>query len=160
MSEAKGKKLFVQKCKQVIQNDKYQKQNMFQCHSYEAGGKHGQGPALAGFYGKPAAQSSFNYSDAIKCLSNDLKKALTFLLASGIVWDDSSLEQWLTNPKKFVPGKRKLSKNQIEWTNLRNKDGVRRTQEEGRQGEPDRFPFQQLRIRLSVVENKLLDFQK
>ena len=29
------------------------------------------------------------------------------ILASGIVWDDAALDQWLTNPKKFVPGKQK-----------------------------------------------------
>ena len=26
------------------------------------------------------------------------------ILESGIVWDEATLDQWLTNPKKLVPG--------------------------------------------------------
>jgi cytochrome c len=53
MSEAKGKKIFVQKCAA--------------CHSYNEGGSAKQGPALFGVIGGPAAQTSFGgYSDALK----------------------------------------------------------------------------------------------
>ena len=92
MTEAeKGKKLFVKHCAQ--------------CHTYVAGGASkqapsgfmakmftkSQGPALHGVIGaKAGTNARFAYSDAIRQTS--------------LVWDEETLDVWLTNPKKLVPG--------------------------------------------------------
>jgi len=50
------------------------------------------GPSLAGLWGRRAGslQSFERYSDALK--------------SSGIIWDDRSLDAWLTDPQRMVPG--------------------------------------------------------
>lgn len=60
------------------------------CHSVEPG-KHGIGPSLAGVYGTKAGEiSGYAFSEK--------------LLASGLTWDDATLDQWLAGPMKLVPG--------------------------------------------------------
>jgi cytochrome c2 len=60
------------------------------CHSAEPG-KNGLGPSLAGIYGEKAGQvAGFDFSDAMK--------------DSGIVWNEESLDRFLTDPKGTVPG--------------------------------------------------------
>lgn len=61
------------------------------CHSLEPD-KHMTGPSLAGLWNRKAGSvaSFMRYSPALK--------------ASGIVWDDKSLDAWLTNPQRLVPG--------------------------------------------------------
>ena len=60
------------------------------CHSVNPG-ENGIGPSLAGIYGTKAGEvAGFEFSD-------ELKK-------SGIVWDDKTLDTWLTNPQAMVPG--------------------------------------------------------
>jgi cytochrome c len=60
------------------------------CHAVEKG-KHGVGPSLAGIMGTKAGDvAGFAFSDAMK--------------ASGVTWDEASLDTWLTNPAKMIPG--------------------------------------------------------
>jgi nitrite reductase (NO-forming) len=60
------------------------------CHSLEAG-KNGLGPSLAGIVGeKAAAVTGYNFSPAMK--------------ASNLVWDAATLDAYLTDPQKVVPG--------------------------------------------------------
>lgn len=60
------------------------------CHALDF---NGVGPAHRGVFGRRAAQvPGFDYSDALK--------------ASGIVWDEASLERWLADPEQVAPGQR------------------------------------------------------
>jgi len=60
------------------------------CHSLETD-RNMTGPSLAGLWGRKAGSlpSFERYSDALK--------------ASGIIWDDRSLDGWLTDPDGMVP---------------------------------------------------------
>lgn len=72
---AKGEKVF-KKCKA--------------CHSLEAG-TNKIGPSLHGLFGRTAGTvDGFKYSAAMK--------------ESGVVWEQETLDEFLTKPKAFVPG--------------------------------------------------------
>lgn len=60
------------------------------CHSLDA---NRVGPAHRGVYGRKAGSvAGFAYSPAVK--------------ASPVVWDEKTLDAWLTNPQAVVPGQR------------------------------------------------------
>jgi cytochrome c len=64
------------------------------CHTTEAG-KNKIGPSLAGIVGRKAGSvPGFNYTDANK--------------NSGATWDEKTLDTYLTDPKKFIPGTKML----------------------------------------------------
>lgn len=61
------------------------------CHTITPGGANMTGPNLHGVFGKKSASNpDFKYSDALK--------------ATGWVWDADKLNQWLEQPKTFLPG--------------------------------------------------------
>jgi cytochrome c len=61
------------------------------CHKVGAGAVNGLGPQLNGISGRAVASvAGFTYSNAMK--------------AKGGVWDDASLDAYLTSPAKWVPG--------------------------------------------------------
>merc|ERR1712227_892644 len=73
----KVKKIFVQKCAQ--------------CHTYNEGGKNLQGPNLFGLWGRQSGQvDGYTYTDANR--------------DSGIIWNKESLDTYLKDPKKMIPG--------------------------------------------------------
>jgi cytochrome c len=58
------------------------------CHSVA---DNGAGPRHRGVFGcRAATQPGFEYSDALR--------------KSGIVWDEKTLDRWLSDPSAFVPG--------------------------------------------------------
>ena len=60
------------------------------CHSLD---KNDVGPRHRGVFGRKAGSlPDYNYSDALK--------------SSNIVWDEETLDKWLTDPQTFVPGVR------------------------------------------------------
>lgn len=62
------------------------------CHSIEKG-RTLIGPSLAGVYGTRAgAVAGYDFSPALK--------------SSGLVWNDATLDKWLTDPVALVPGTR------------------------------------------------------
>jgi cytochrome c len=70
---ANGKELFERRCGG--------------CHALD---RDKEGPRLGDVYGRMAGSvDSFEYSDALK--------------KSKILWNDESLEKWLTDPERFVP---------------------------------------------------------
>ncbi len=62
------------------------------CHSLKPGETR-VGPSLAGLFGRGAGSvKGFRYSKALK--------------DSAVVWDEQTLDAWLANPWKFIPGNR------------------------------------------------------
>ncbi|MEM4987999.1 c-type cytochrome [Collimonas sp. H4R21] len=60
------------------------------CHSIDY---NGVGPAHKGLFGRKAgSRADYLYSPAVK--------------ASSIVWTDKTLDKWLTNPEKLIPGQK------------------------------------------------------
>lgn len=58
------------------------------CHSIE---ENGVGPRHKGVFGRVAGtQPGYSYSNALK--------------QSGVVWNEETLDKWLTNPQGFIPG--------------------------------------------------------
>ncbi|HTE35191.1 MAG TPA: cytochrome c family protein, partial [Reyranella sp.] len=73
----RGERLFNQQCKA--------------CHTLDKDGARSVGPNLHGLIGRKAGSTEgFSSSDAMK--------------ASGIVWDDKTLVEYLKDPKGRVPG--------------------------------------------------------
>jgi cytochrome c len=74
---AKGEEVFV-KC--------------VRCHSLDAAGSQEEGPNLHGLFGRKAGtvETYAGYSEALK--------------TSGVVWDEETLDAYLTKPKAFIPG--------------------------------------------------------
>lgn len=61
------------------------------CHTVEAGKSKPTGPNLLGVFGRKAGSGDYKYSDAIQ-------KAA----AKGLVWDETSLNAYVEDPKKFL----------------------------------------------------------
>lgn len=63
------------------------------CHTVLKG-DHRTGPSLANIWGQKAGTTKGfkRYSKALK--------------GAGVVWDEKTLDQWLANPKAFIPGNR------------------------------------------------------
>jgi len=61
------------------------------CHSVQPG-EHMTGPSLAHIWNRKAGavEDFIRYSDAMK--------------KSGVAWNDASLDKWLANPQRFLPG--------------------------------------------------------
>lgn len=61
------------------------------CHTMNDGGPHKVGPNLYGMFGREAGKApGFGYSDAV--------------IDSGIVWSPETVNAWLEQPARYLPG--------------------------------------------------------
>lgn len=61
------------------------------CSACHAPDGNREGPAHRGVFGRKAGSApNFAYSEAVK--------------NSGVVWNEKTLDKWLTNPEAFIPG--------------------------------------------------------
>lgn len=64
------------------------------CHDVGPEAKNRVGPSLRSVFGRKAgAVDGFNYSDAMREAG-----------AKGLIWSDETIEKYLDNPRRFVPG--------------------------------------------------------
>lgn len=65
------------------------------CHAVEHGAELRQGPNLGTVFGRKAGSlEEFNqYSDALKKAGAD-----------GVVWNEETIDKWITSPEDFIPG--------------------------------------------------------
>ena len=75
---------------------KFFKSRCTACHTADEGGKNKAGPNLFGVFGATAGQRVASFE----------KRHSKALKESGIVWNEETLDSFLTNPKKFVKGTR------------------------------------------------------
>ncbi len=76
-----------------LENGQKQFQLCRSCHTITEGGANMTGPNLYGIFGRTAGTvEKFRYSEPLK--------------AAGFVWDGAKLDQWLADPRGFLPGNR------------------------------------------------------
>ncbi|WP_218578973.1 c-type cytochrome [Vineibacter terrae] len=75
----------------AAEGEKVFKRNCFVCHTVEKGGPTKQGPNLFGVIGrKTGSVEGFRYTNANK--------------SADITWSPETLDPYLTNPRKVIPG--------------------------------------------------------
>lgn len=76
-----------------LENGQRQFQLCRSCHTITEGGANMTGPNLYGLFGRTIGTAEkFRYSEPVK--------------AAGFTWDAAKLDQWLADPRGFLPGNR------------------------------------------------------